>query len=653
MSQSPETIPAPSPEALVHIPLHRLRTSRVNVRRIDRKADVDALAASIRAHGLLQNLTVADAGHGRFTVLAGARRHAALKLLATSGAIPKGYCVPCRVVDARQGVEASLAENVHRRAMHPLDEADAFQALGAQGLEPRQIAERFGVPERHVAQRLGLAGLSPRLKTAWKRGELSLEAAKAFCLVDDHARQEAVLRSLARPVTDGASVRARLMDGRLPADHPLVRLVGMAAYEAAGGKVTRDLFGTEEGYIEDRTLLTELAEQHVLPRREALVREGWGWAELHLGLGRGEWGYPMRVHPDRRALTPEESSAVDRLQGELEELDAALDRDSTENDPRWDQRDDLAGAIEEVRQQAREWDRELIAHAGVVIAINASGEPVETMGLVRSSDEKFIRAVRKRRETLAAVDARTSTEEPYAAPSLTSRSCLPKALVRDLSSARSAALRRAVAADPEIALAVAVATIVLRLSRGVGLTGVGLVAHFVRDEGAQIIPDEIEAWFEGGMGDDLSVLEVCLKQPAAKLLGALASLVAGVIDLSHETGTAHDDARRALADRLATAVNLDMSNSWTADLAYWMRLPKAELLLALRDAPSVVDAPAEEQASIIASHARLPKADLAARLDTAYARSTYLPDLLVTQPSAGGFEITLAGEGILAQEERG
>ena len=63
------------------IPLNRLVVSRLNVRRTDRKADIDALAASIAAHGLLQNLTVAATATDKYEVVAGSRRLAALKAL--------------------------------------------------------------------------------------------------------------------------------------------------------------------------------------------------------------------------------------------------------------------------------------------------------------------------------------------------------------------------------------------------------------------------------------------------------------------------------------------------------------------------------------------------------------------------------------------
>ncbi|MCI2811419.1 ParB/RepB/Spo0J family partition protein, partial [Eoetvoesiella caeni] len=61
------------------IALNKLVASPRNVRKQDRKADVDALAASIAAHGLLQNLCVVPTEDEKFEVDAGGRRLMALK----------------------------------------------------------------------------------------------------------------------------------------------------------------------------------------------------------------------------------------------------------------------------------------------------------------------------------------------------------------------------------------------------------------------------------------------------------------------------------------------------------------------------------------------------------------------------------------------
>lgn len=166
------------------IPLNELVASPRNVRRKDRKVDIDALAASIAACGLLQNLCVVPKDNGRFEVDAGGRRLAALKQLAQAGAIAKDYPVPCHVIASDDGREISLVENIHRVGMDAIDEVEAYAALLAEGRTADEVAPRFGVTLRmsisasrwlacpRRSRRPGGAArsrLKPRGPSAWSR----------------------------------------------------------------------------------------------------------------------------------------------------------------------------------------------------------------------------------------------------------------------------------------------------------------------------------------------------------------------------------------------------------------------------------------------------------------------------------------------------
>ncbi len=63
------------------VPVSKPAVHEDNVRRTDKRADIEALAAPIAAHGLLQNLSVVCADDSRYAVVAGSRRLAALRLL--------------------------------------------------------------------------------------------------------------------------------------------------------------------------------------------------------------------------------------------------------------------------------------------------------------------------------------------------------------------------------------------------------------------------------------------------------------------------------------------------------------------------------------------------------------------------------------------
>ena len=196
------------PESTVRsIPLSRLELAPENVRKTP--ADPAALAelkASIAAHGLLENLIVRieDTGHDpasgpgqthvdRCAVVAGGRRLAAMKALASEGVLDVDHPVPCRVIGAAENAEEfSLAENVVRVAMHPADQVVAFLRLSESGVAASAIAARFGVAERLVEQRLRLGSVAPELLDAYRAQEMDLDTLKAFTVTTDHARQRAV-----------------------------------------------------------------------------------------------------------------------------------------------------------------------------------------------------------------------------------------------------------------------------------------------------------------------------------------------------------------------------------------------------------------------------------------------------------------------------
>lgn len=114
-----------------------LVSSPRNVRKV--RAGIEQLAASIRADGLLQNLTVTARPDGKFEVVAGERRRSALRQLIKERHLPKDTAVPCEVRDASDATALSYAENAQRIAMHP---ADAIRAFAREGHDEAAITSR-------------------------------------------------------------------------------------------------------------------------------------------------------------------------------------------------------------------------------------------------------------------------------------------------------------------------------------------------------------------------------------------------------------------------------------------------------------------------------------------------------------------------------
>src|ERR1700735_2649448 len=213
-----------------YLPLSKLVSSPDNVRKTDRMSGIEQLAASIEAHGLLQNLQARPSSTGVFEVVAGSRRLAALRLLAKRKKIAPDFLVPCNALDVENPAEISLAENEIRQAMHPADQFDAFKALADQKMSDEDIAARFGVTVQVVRQRLKLARVSPKLIALYRKGEMPLDCLMAFAISDDHKQQEKIWKELpAWSKRDADSIRDTLTKAHVEADSKLARFVSVAA----------------------------------------------------------------------------------------------------------------------------------------------------------------------------------------------------------------------------------------------------------------------------------------------------------------------------------------------------------------------------------------------------------------------------------------
>ena len=146
------------------IPFDKLVLSQANVRRVKAGVSIEELAEDIARRTLLASLTVrpvldeTGAETGMFEIPAGGRRYRALELLVRSRRLARDAAVPCIVRTDGLAEEDSLAENVQRAPLHPLDQFRAFQALREKGKSEEEIAAAFFVSANVVRQRLKLAG---------------------------------------------------------------------------------------------------------------------------------------------------------------------------------------------------------------------------------------------------------------------------------------------------------------------------------------------------------------------------------------------------------------------------------------------------------------------------------------------------------------
>jgi ParB family chromosome partitioning protein len=193
------------------------------------------------------------------------------------------------------------------------------------------VATRFGTSERHVRQRLRLGKLAPELLDAYRAGQISLEVVTAFTLGADHAAQRAVWRQ----VKDNAyiqsyTVKRLLTESAVALDSDLGLFVGAAAYEAAGGTITRDLFsGDEDGFMDDAALVRRLAIEK-LEAKAAELRPKWAWTKAVLDPEYGFMAQYARVRPQPAEVPAELAAEIERIEQRLGELEQISEDEFTE-----------------------------------------------------------------------------------------------------------------------------------------------------------------------------------------------------------------------------------------------------------------------------------------------------------------------------------
>ena len=389
---------APMHESAIRdIPLCRLALAPENVRKTPPDEAAEAqLRASIAEHDLLENLVVrpddpdAD-GIERFAVVAGGRRLAALKALAENGTLHADHPVPCKIAANGNAGELSLAENVVRIAMHPADQVVAFAGLAESGVTAAAIAARFGVSERTVEQRLRLGNAAPELLDAYRAEQFDLETLMAFAVTTDHDRQRTVWERVSSQGYRPAAwqVKRMLTEERVPAGSPTARFVGVAAYDAAGGPVLRDLFADEHEngiWLEDPKLLDELAMNKLQAAADELATR-WKWAEPMVDVDWSATARYGRIHPEPGEPTDEEKAEIEKLRARHDEL-VNMDEDAW-TDELVEEAEAIEPRLDEIEAQVEaraRFKREDFAMAGCIATIGRDGSLQVIQGLVKPED---------------------------------------------------------------------------------------------------------------------------------------------------------------------------------------------------------------------------------------------------------------------------
>jgi ParB family transcriptional regulator, chromosome partitioning protein len=182
------------------IPLEAIDPNPYQTRTLVHEEQLNELAASIAANGVIQPILVRPQANGRFQLIAGERRWRASKI---SGKLT----IPAilRQVSDEQAMEITIIENLQRADLNPMEQARAFERLGREfHMTQEQISLRTGKDRPSIGNFLRLLKLPVIIQNSIESGELSFGHGKALLSLQHHSSMEQVAK---RVIAGSLSVR--------------------------------------------------------------------------------------------------------------------------------------------------------------------------------------------------------------------------------------------------------------------------------------------------------------------------------------------------------------------------------------------------------------------------------------------------------------
>ena len=182
------------------LPLHKVEPNRSQPRQDFDEEELEALAESIRTHGVIQPLTVRPLDSGYYQIIAGERRWRTSRMAGLSE-------IPAVIIEAddKKAMELALIENLQRQDLNPIEEALGYESLMRDyGLTQDETSQRVGKSRSAVANALRLLNLCPDVLEKVRSGDLSAGHARAVLSLKAEKQQKEAAQKI---IALGLSVR--------------------------------------------------------------------------------------------------------------------------------------------------------------------------------------------------------------------------------------------------------------------------------------------------------------------------------------------------------------------------------------------------------------------------------------------------------------
>src|SRR5919112_1805974 len=186
-----ETTPQVS-EDLKEIDIDLIDPNNLQPRTRFDEAQLEELAQSIKANGIVQPVLVRRIGGERYQLVAGERRWRA----AQRAGLRQIPAVIREIPDDRM-LELALIENIQRQELNAIEEAHAYKRLiETLGLTQETVAQRVGRDRSFVTNYLRLLRLPEDIQRLVEEEKLSMGHARALLGVDDADIQRRIARNI-------------------------------------------------------------------------------------------------------------------------------------------------------------------------------------------------------------------------------------------------------------------------------------------------------------------------------------------------------------------------------------------------------------------------------------------------------------------------
>lgn len=183
-----------------HIPISEITPNERQPRKNFAHQELENLVASIKKHGVLQPITVAEKIDGGYEVIAGERR---LRSSQIAGLITIPAIV--RAATAQEKLELALIENIQRQDLNPIEEAFAYKRLMDEfHLTQLAVSEQVGKSRSMIANMVRLLDLPEIIQKSLSDGKISVGKARAILSLANVDEQLKIFKSM---IGEEATVR--------------------------------------------------------------------------------------------------------------------------------------------------------------------------------------------------------------------------------------------------------------------------------------------------------------------------------------------------------------------------------------------------------------------------------------------------------------